>query len=74
MKPPVNWEEEKNGQCGDLQIHDGWDDRGNPVMISAWKPTPEELDKLRQGKPVMLMIHGRNHPVVAVYVGENADS
>lgn len=41
-----------------------------PAMETAWEPTPEELEALNAGAPVILRILGTQHPPVQVYVGE----
>ena len=69
MKAPSNWDAEEQGECGDLQICDTELD-GLPIMISAWRPTEEELKKIVAGAPILLSIHGRNHPVVSLYTGD----
>lgn len=40
-----------------------------PVSVSFWKPTDEELVRLRSGEPVQLWIHNVGHPVVSMAVG-----
>lgn len=42
--------------------------KGAPYVISFWKPEPEELELLKQGRPVMLCIQGRTHPPLMVTV------
>lgn len=41
-----------------------------PSMVTAWEPTPDELDRLNRGAPVLLRVMGRAHPPVMVTVGE----
>ena len=43
---------------------------GVPCMITAWEPTPGELEKLKQGAPVLLTVLGTGHPPVKLEVGE----
>jgi hypothetical protein len=47
-------------------------------MQSAWEPSPEELDRLKAGAPIILTVVGRVHPPVEVRVGntpqESADA
>lgn len=35
------------------------DCNGAPVIVTAWKPTPEELVKINLGEPVFLMLWGQ---------------
>ena len=73
MTAPANWDEEKLGECMSLDIHDGVDELGQNVMISAWQFEPGELEKLAQGAPLFLRIYGQNHPVVSIFAGEPTD-
>lgn len=41
-----------------------------PVMVSAWEPTPEELERLNAGAPVHLRVLGTAHPPVIVDVAD----
>jgi hypothetical protein len=43
---------------------------GTPCMVSAWHPTPKELDALVAGAPVHVKILGTGHPPIMVEVGE----
>jgi len=31
---------------------------GAPVVVTAWLPTPEELEQIKQGKPIFLTFIG----------------
>ena len=42
-------------------------------MESAWHPTPDELERLNAGAPVILAILGTLHPPVSIIVGEPPD-
>lgn len=65
---PRDWRPEENGDCSHLAIRDDFLDGGMPVMISAWEPTPAEIQKIIEGKPIYLQICGSAHPPVAVWV------
>lgn len=41
-----------------------------PVMVTAWEPTPDELERLNKGASVHLCILGTQHPPVILEVGE----
>lgn len=64
---PRGWEPDKDGDCSHLAILDVESDYG-PRMISAWEPTPAELEALQSGAPVYLQIVGRAHPPVMMWV------
>lgn len=61
---PQGWDHAKDGICHTLEICDrgGW-------MISAWRPSVAELERLNAGEPIFLHIQGTVHPVVALSVG-----
>jgi hypothetical protein len=41
-----------------------------PSMVSAWEPTPEELERLVLGAKVHVRILGTQHPPLIVEVGD----
>jgi hypothetical protein len=41
-----------------------------PSMVTAWLPTPKELEALNKGAPVHVRILGTSHPPIMVGVGE----
>jgi hypothetical protein len=43
---------------------------GTPSMVTAWLPTPKELEALNAGAPVHVRILGSAHPPIMVEVGE----
>lgn len=69
---PKDWDDEKQGICHALPIRDCIDAEGNPLMVSAWQPTPEEIEAIVNGEPILLFVFGTEehaHPVVSVGVG-----
>jgi hypothetical protein len=38
-------------------------------MVSAWEPTPAEMEAIAAGAKVMLRVVGMGHPPVMLYVG-----
>lgn len=41
---------------------------GMRFHVSAWEPSPEEIEKIKAGAPVWLWISSPTHPVVAMSV------
>lgn len=39
------------------------------VMVTAWEPTPDELERLNKGAVVHLVVVGNAHPPVMLEVG-----
>lgn len=65
---PQDWDQSKT-VCVGLPIRDVMTEQG-PFMISAWSPTPEELELLKEGVTLKLWIAGVSHPVVSLSVQE----
>lgn len=55
-------------ECHSLHVRDVLTPEGNPVMLSAWVPTPEELQALMAGGHVVLGVCGNAHPPVFLIV------
>lgn len=51
-----------------LPIVDAPMKNGANVMLSLWRPTPEELQAINDGACVTLGIVGRQHPPVMIFV------
>lgn len=43
-------------------------DDGTTVLVSSWKPSAEELERLNKGAPVYLAVYGSFHPPVRLDV------
>ncbi len=41
-----------------------------PSMLTAWEPTPHEIELINRGAPVLLRLLGEQHPPVSITVGE----
>lgn len=46
------------------------DGEQTPVMVTAWEPTPDEIDRINCGAPVQLCVVGTGHPPVMLEVGK----
>lgn len=44
--------------------------QNTPCMVTAWFPTPKELEALNAGAPVHVRLIGTAHPPIMVEVGE----
>ena len=66
---PKDWEPDRDGACGHLAIRDvQYDGSDSNVMVSAWQPTPAEVEAIKRGEPIYLHIWGTVHPVVGMSV------
>lgn len=52
-----------------LPIRDAFEDQ-SPIMISNWKPEPDELAALISGKSIELIVCGAQHPPVSIGIAE----
>lgn len=43
------------------------------AMVTAWEPTPEEIERITRGAPVYLCVLGQGHPPVMLDVGEEPE-
>lgn len=61
-----------NGNQGvkGLAIRDMTARNGVPVMVSAWEPTPAEIEAIKRGEAVYLWVMGSSHPPVTLTVGQ----
>jgi hypothetical protein len=41
-----------------------------PAMVTAWEPTPDELERINAGATIYLRVLGTAHPPVMLEVGE----
>lgn len=46
---------------------------GMYFMESAWYPTPQELEMLQEGQPIILSVSAPAHPVVSLYVEQQPE-
>ena len=44
--------------------------QSTPAMASAWEPDADELQRIKQGAPIILHVLGSEHPAVMLTVGE----
>ena len=65
---PAGWKPETDGPCGHLAIRDEMTTAGR-AMASVWEPTPDEIERIVAGAPVLLTVVGTVHPPVALSVG-----
>lgn len=66
---PADWDKNSQGPCGTLLVRDEKTTAGE-AMVSAWFPTPEEIERMKQGAPIYLTLMGRIHPPVSLCVGK----
>lgn len=65
---PENWDGDLS-KCNVLPIRDVETPQG-AFMVSAWEPTPSELEFIKAGHSIKLWVQGAVHPVVALTVGD----
>jgi hypothetical protein len=65
---PPEWDQSK-GECLGLPVRYVETQQGE-ALVSAWKPTEEEIEQLRAGATIKLWIFSPAHPVVSLSVGD----
>lgn len=68
LAAPSDWDKATNGPCLGLPIRDERTSAGK-VMVSAWFPTSEEIERIQAGAPIYLGVYGSAHPPVSMSVG-----
>jgi hypothetical protein len=63
---PPDWKDD-GASCVGLPVRDVLTDQG-PFMVSAWEPTPAELEALKNGASLQLWVRGTGHPAVCLEV------
>lgn len=63
MHPPEGVDPD---QCAALSVFRGVDQYGNPIVVSCWKPTPEEWAEMKATGRVWLVVWGGGMPPVAL--------
>lgn len=70
---PENWDAEKDGECGDLQVRvQLYGARGIIDNVSTWKPNAAELSRLNLGGVIELSILSPTQPAVSLSVVDPA--
>lgn len=59
---PPNWDRERDGNCGQL-----WIRQQDDYVESAWEITPDDIERLKQGRSLIVRIYGWQPPI-AIYV------
>lgn len=55
-------------QCSALPITRLVYSDGTPAVASFWKPTPDELERIKQGMAIRLTVLGHTHPPLLIEV------
>ena len=65
---PVNWDDEKDGSCGDLVVRiNTYGERNVLEITSAWKPDEAELVMLNNGGSIEIGLSASSQPPMRVY-------
>lgn len=66
---PQDWDPEKHGQCGTLDVLVREGERGWPELVTAYRFTPAEMDVIAKGEGnLFLCIVGASHPVISMWI------
>jgi hypothetical protein len=68
----VKPEDMDDDQCLSLPAEQGIDDQGFPYFLTAWQPNREDIEALKNGRPLFIKIFGNSHPPIGLFtVDEN---
>ena len=65
---PKEWDRDRDGFCGGLAVRQETTTAG-ATMVSAWLPTPDEIERIREGAPIYVYVVDTVHPPITVGVG-----
>lgn len=65
---PPDWKDD-GMECAGLPVRHVQTDQG-VFAVSAWEPSPEEIQAILRGETIKLWIRAPGHPVVALTVGD----
>jgi hypothetical protein len=69
FQKPANWDDSTDGPCGDLQVRaETFGDREIVELISTWKPSADELDRLHDGGVIEIGLCVTSQPPMRAYV------
>lgn len=61
---PKDWDHSKE-PCGALPVT-LTEHQGQRCIMSFWEPDADERAAILRGKPIILIVYGQSHPVVAL--------
>lgn len=64
--PPIDYDHSVV-PCGSLPVTICMSE-GQQVIQSFWRPDANELRAIMEGHPIVLIVHGQQHPVVSLAV------
>jgi hypothetical protein len=59
--------------CGSLPAMVTTDDQGYDCVVSAWMPSPEDIESMQAGHPVYLKVVGGQPPVSLFTLSESGE-
>lgn len=69
FKAPVDMKD----RCGDLPVLITKDSFGDPIIVSAWMPSAEDLAAMNAGRAMYLKIVGKGMPPVSLFTLDEND-
>jgi hypothetical protein len=67
--PPANWDEAKDGPCGNLSIRcESYGERDLVTLVSTWKPSAEDIAHFNRGGVLELSLITTNLPPAGMRV------
>jgi hypothetical protein len=66
LKKPPDWDDERDGSCGELSVRIEPFGTRCKSFYSNWKPSPDELTILNNGGVVEIEVVGQGQPPLSV--------
>lgn len=73
LSPPAGYNDTHDDKCGVLPVMQVIHAPDGPYMVSVWRPSDEDIQRLANGEFIMLTIYGTQHPPVSLQVTPAAE-
>jgi hypothetical protein len=64
---PEDWNDLKTGHCDPLPVRE-FNINGVPAMESFWEPSADEIEQIKNGANISLVVIGTAHPPVSLRI------
>lgn len=61
-------------ECASLKAFRGLDLDGNPFICTCWQPSKEDIDAIKEGRPIWISTAGHSFAPMCVYTRDNLNN